>query len=415
MAARQNRIFDKSQYDARTISTYNVIGAYIVDMFYNYFYAEAMKLKAMGKTTSVTEGYKETIGRFLSVIDNRLTTYRAEHFTRLLTQLNAYFSEYTSFETFDLSDFIDRVTEVMVPPKTHKQMNKEQKRTILRNALVTAYNNFTVVVMEEYLVHIIDNHNDSTNIEALKDRILDIFLFERETMYQKFIDCRTGRAAADKVDKSLVLRIQQAYRLSQAENTKLATELADKKKKCEVIEMQLRELFDKYKNVVRRYRSVCEENANLKKKNRWMETVMEQSRIAEQDDDYDEDTDQTEYQPSQYVNYSAQPIEQRVSPARVARGTIPLHVDTERSEQEHDASQENTTPKSPPAKIPEISDAPQSASEPSKEEMVALLDAHRVADNDVEPRSPADVIAARKPSRMFDDFMGPEPSITDIF
>lgn len=266
MDSTKKYIVDRSKYDAKTITTYNVLGAYIVNLYYNHFYIEATKMKNDKKVPSITEGYKHVMFRWLSVMDSTLKTYQPKHFKRLLDELKNYFAEHTSFETLTISEFIDRITSEMVPHNIHKSMDNNQKQIILRNILIRAYNAFTSAVVKEFMVLIIDNHEETANIVVLKDKILEIFLFEREQLYQKFIDSSAGRSGSEKVDRTLVTRIQESAKKYVEENKKLKEMLTELINKNKDTEKQFYELYNKYKIVVGKYKYTKEENVMLQHK-----------------------------------------------------------------------------------------------------------------------------------------------------
>ena len=67
------RILDRSNYSSKTLETFEIISAYYVDIYYNYLYTEAKKMKISGSIASITEGYKHTLCAILIIlIDIRL-------------------------------------------------------------------------------------------------------------------------------------------------------------------------------------------------------------------------------------------------------------------------------------------------------------------------------------------------------
>ena len=54
----------------------------------------------------------------------------------------------------------------------------------------------------------IDNHEETANIDLLKECIVDLLINEREHYYHKFLDS-TGGKSAETVDKSFAVKMQQ--------------------------------------------------------------------------------------------------------------------------------------------------------------------------------------------------------------
>ena len=71
MEKQDPKLFARSTYSSTTISIFQIVGAYFVDVYYNHLYTEAVKFKTDGKVASVTEGYRHATFAFLSALDNK--------------------------------------------------------------------------------------------------------------------------------------------------------------------------------------------------------------------------------------------------------------------------------------------------------------------------------------------------------
>lgn len=274
----KKRLLDRHTYPARTISTYSVVGAYIVDIYYNHLYAEAIKFKNSGKVATITEGYKHAIMAFISAIDSKSKTYKPQHYTKLLTGINEYFTLYTSYSTLTISDCIDKITREFVPDDYYASLDKDQKRNILRGVLTNVIKEFTKSTATEFIYSIIDNHEETANIELLKDKVIDLFILERESLYQKFLDSNVGKKA-ELVDKALATRMQQEIKT-------LLHEKIDLQHKCEEFDQlaklrtdQLSEVVIKYKQLLAKNKGLTDELAMLKDK---LKTQQHQSQYQSQ-------------------------------------------------------------------------------------------------------------------------------------
>lgn len=256
---QQTRLFDKSSYLPRTISVYQIVGAYLVDIYYNHLFAEAHKYRGKGEVPTVTEGYRHATFAFLSGLDhNAKATYKAQHYKQLLIGINEYFKAWTSFNTLTVSDCIDKIVREFVPDDYFKQLDKEQKGSILRMVLTSTMREFTKIVVGEYLSAVVDNHEEPANIEALKDRIVDVMISEREKMFHKFLASHFP-ASNETVDKKFAERMRD-------EITKLQTEVGQYKalaiKQQEEIEtrkLQLQQVVTKFRKMESAYKRIVEE------------------------------------------------------------------------------------------------------------------------------------------------------------
>jgi hypothetical protein len=129
----KNQLFDKSSYSSRTLSVYQIVAAYLVDIYYNHLYTEAIKFRNDGKVPSITEGYRHASFAFVSALDNKSKgSYKVEHYNKLLIGINEYFILWTSFSSLTLSECMDKITREFVPDDVYPSLDKDQKRNILR-------------------------------------------------------------------------------------------------------------------------------------------------------------------------------------------------------------------------------------------------------------------------------------------
>ncbi len=254
------RMFDRSSYSQRTISTFQLVGAYLVDIYYNHLYTEAVKLKNDGKVPNITEGYRHATFAFVSAIDPKSkTTYRAEHYTKLLQGINEYFIHWTSFNTLTITECIDKIVREFVPDDYYRSLDKDQKRNILRAVLTSSIRLFTKSVATEFLSSIMDNHDDPANTEALKEQIIEIFIHEREGMFHKFLDCRSGGNLEEKVDKSIADKMRNEIKRLNEERDKLVAVCDKLAKESEIRTDQLAKVVAKYRKMEQSYKSILAE------------------------------------------------------------------------------------------------------------------------------------------------------------
>ena len=262
----QTRMFDRNSYTQRTISIYQIVGAYFVDVYYNHLYVAAVKLKNQGKVPSITEGYKHATYAFISTLDNKSkSTYKVEHYTKLLTEINNYFILWTSYNSLTLSDCIDKIVKEFIPNDFHQNLDKDQKRNILRTILINSIKEFTKIIITEYLSTIIDNHDDPANTDLLKERIIDIFIAERESMYHKFL---LPKSAKDEVvDKKFAEKMRSEISKLHEERLKMLKVIKDYEKEVDSRKEQLTKVLLKYRSIESTNKSSVDENKNLKDKN----------------------------------------------------------------------------------------------------------------------------------------------------
>jgi outer membrane biosynthesis protein TonB len=252
-------MFDRSNYLPRTISVYQIVGAYLVDIYYNHLYVEAQKYKSKGDVPTITEGYRHATFAFLSGLDHHAkASYKAQHYKQLLIGINEYFKTWTSFNTLTVSDCIEKIVREFVPDDYFKSLDKDQKTDVLRMVLTGALREFTKVVVEEFLHPIIDNHDDEANIEALKERVIDIFIAERERMFHKFLASHFP-ASDEVVDKKFAERMREEINKLNTEKSELLQVVNKQQEELDVRKDQLAKVVARYRKLEGAYKRVVEE------------------------------------------------------------------------------------------------------------------------------------------------------------
>jgi hypothetical protein len=280
MSSKNERLFDRSKYLPRTISVYQIVGAYFIDVYYNHFYTEAVKFRNAGQVPNITEGYRHATFAFITAIDNKSTkTYKVKHYNQLLTGINEYFKLWTSFSTLTLSECIDKIVNEFVPDDYSQTLSKEQKRSILRMILIDVLRKFTKIVTTEYLQLIIDNHEEQANIEALKEVIINLFIEEREFMFHKFLASSSGSADAETVDKKFADRMRQEIERLNTEKQQMSNFIREQTAEIELRKTQLTQVVAKFKKLKDSYdRIVSEYKISAEKI-----SLLEQQIVAEQE------------------------------------------------------------------------------------------------------------------------------------
>ena len=221
--------FDRQNYSKRSIDTFEVISSYFVDIYYNYLYTEAKKLKMSGKTNNITEGYKHALNAYKQGIENPNT------FKDTLKGISNFFDS-CGFTGLSFTNCIERITEEFIPKDYYESVSKQQKISILKSVISESNINFIEKIVRKFLSHIIDNHNDMDNIRVLQDEFIDILIIEKERLYHKFIAKDGGGKNSDNAIKELMQNeIKELYK----KNYDLSKTIIDLKKYIQKIRTEL--------------------------------------------------------------------------------------------------------------------------------------------------------------------------------
>jgi hypothetical protein len=278
MDEKKTRLYEKSSYSSRTISIYQIVGAYFVDVYYNHIYAEAIKFKNSGRVNSITEGYRHGTFAFLSALDSKSkSTYKPSKYNTLLVGINEYFIKHTCFSSLTLGECMDKIVREFIPDDYFKALDNDQKRNVLRKVLTNTLREFTKVVIEEFLLAIIDNHEELENIEAMKERIVDLFIDEREKIFHDFITSHSN-TSNDKVDRKFAEKMKAEIIKLNEEKLQLLALIKSQKEEIDVRKGQLSKVLTKYRKVEGNYKNVLAEYRVSREK---AEELEEQYKITQ--------------------------------------------------------------------------------------------------------------------------------------
>jgi hypothetical protein len=257
--AQPSKILARHHYSARTLSVFQIIAHFFTDIYYNHLYVEAQKARAEGKWETVTLSYKHACNAFLTAIDyTSKKYYKIENYTELLVGITEHFKQHTSFKTISISECINKIVHEFVPEDLFPNMDIDTRRNIIRNVLTSLIRRITVCIAQDFLADIIDQHEREENAQVILERFVDLCIYERELMYQKFTH------GVAKPEQSLAERWQ-------AENKKLKSELLACKNRSDAIFAdlktktdQLAELAGLHDKLTERHRQLIQQLAEVK-------------------------------------------------------------------------------------------------------------------------------------------------------
>lgn len=220
-----NRILDRSNYERKTLDTYEILGAYFVDIYYNHLYNEGKKMRSANKVGTITEGFKHALQAFSAGID------KPRLYKKALSNLHTYYVSIGLSISF--SQCIERIAREFIPDMYYHSVSEEQKKRVLRIVIADANKRFIEELVTKYLPLVIDAHDDVDNIRVLQDCFIDILIIERELWSHKFL---APKRAGTSVDKSLMETMQKEIKTLYKEKYEL--KLAQNVLKKTILEQQ---------------------------------------------------------------------------------------------------------------------------------------------------------------------------------
>ena len=149
-------MFKKNNYSKRALSTFEIIGACIVDIYYNEFYERAKIYwqSPRYKFDSITEAYKHIVKTYLLSFRNP-TDYK-----KTIVRIHKYYYTTTKFQTISFSDCINNIVKHFLPEDFIECSDNREKDRVLHVVLSNAVKQFSSdVLCTNILNSIIDNHS----------------------------------------------------------------------------------------------------------------------------------------------------------------------------------------------------------------------------------------------------------------
>jgi hypothetical protein len=242
-------IIKRENYNTACLSTFEILSAYIADMFYNKFYSESINYMNSKKSPSITAGYQVIINSYVNAIKN------PENMQKIVRALNTYYQAYSNYSSMTFKDFINSVIIHLVPDKFHNDMSDDNKYKTICKIVSNVLVETMLYISEGYINNIIDNHNEKNGMH-MKDHIVNLFLIEREKLFSSLIK----GMSAPMVPRDVVEKLQQNY---QSTIRRLNEKLQQNNNAANV------QLLNKINALYLNYKKKCEEltteNVDLRK------------------------------------------------------------------------------------------------------------------------------------------------------
>lgn len=272
---------ERKNYDGKMIGIFDTIGSFFVDVFYNNHYLFSRDLVKSGRASSLTDAYKGTVANYMSGIASRKDLYMT-----VVKSLHEYYQKSSGFGVIIFPEFEDKLLSQFIPNEYYRDFTEKHKDNTLHEIIVKTVNEFgEVILSRDVLKRIIDDHPNLANVSYLQDRIVDIFITQREDYYAKFIREISKNNGNNKVSKELLDKLKQAF-------------VSEKKKRCD-IENDRDRAIEMISQLVKKIKELETENTALNQKLKNL---------------YDMRSQNQQYVPVETVyNMQSQPLQQQQS------------------------------------------------------------------------------------------------------
>lgn len=170
------------KYSQSTLSKFDIIGSYFVNLYYNEFYIKSKNLKTQGTYNNITDAYKNILSSYVEF------SQHPDFFKQIVKGIHTYCISTTRYTTMSHKECIDFMVSEFVPTNLWSSLRETQKNKLFHESLINCIKIFTEKIITNHLHIVIDNHNQPENITILQDLFLTIILLEKDTIFSKFIN-----------------------------------------------------------------------------------------------------------------------------------------------------------------------------------------------------------------------------------
>jgi hypothetical protein len=224
---QQSGLINRTNYDPKILSVFEIIGCYFVDTFYNSLFLKAREKTQLEGARSITDAYKSNIINYLRGVKGDAELYR-----HVVKQLCDYFRSATRYSTITFGEFEDKTVRCFIPAEYFNDLTERDKDSLLNVIILRIVEDFSIkVIKQEFLKMVIDDHSNRGNIDVLKNIITDIMILIRESYFEMFMKkiVDNGRKDRDKVDVELVHKANKALAEEIKTRVKLENEITSAK------------------------------------------------------------------------------------------------------------------------------------------------------------------------------------------
>jgi hypothetical protein len=171
-----------NKYDQSTLSKFDIIGSYFVNLYYNEFYIKSKNLKFDNAYANITDAYKNVLSSYLEF------TKKSEFFKQIIKGIHTYCISTTRYTTMTHKECIDFMVYEFVPSNLWNSLRENQKNKLFHESITNCITIFTEKIITNHLHIIIDHRDQPDNITILQDLFLSIILFEKDKIFSKFLN-----------------------------------------------------------------------------------------------------------------------------------------------------------------------------------------------------------------------------------
>jgi hypothetical protein len=193
-----NKIQD---YNDDSRDTFEILGSYVVGVFYTHLYDQAQIAHKNGKSSSITEAYRASCSTYVLHFQNE------KQFNATLKNIYENFKQFKATPLLTYGEWVSNFVKVFVPSDFYTNMQDSFKDRTLALVISDVIKDFcNYVLTPKILKMIIDERGKKANVIFLQDQIIQIQIQEHSKICQRFLKNATG---TNKVDAGVADKLRQ--------------------------------------------------------------------------------------------------------------------------------------------------------------------------------------------------------------
>jgi hypothetical protein len=189
-------MYKTNQYKKLTLDVMEVVGSYIISLYYNNMYTTAKMKHEQQHYASVTDAYKDVIKGFLMNID------QPEQLNTFLYDLKKWYGAWINNQNVNHALITDSIVREYIPEDYFAQLSYTDKDKLFVFIFIQAIKRIGMQIYDiNNLRKICDDHdNKKANVLYFQDVMLTIMIEIRTVLYSKFMNGSVNNGVSDNRD-----------------------------------------------------------------------------------------------------------------------------------------------------------------------------------------------------------------------
>ena len=209
-----------NKYEQSTLSKFDIIGSYFVNLYYNEFYIKSKNLKFDNMYSNITDAYKNVLSSYSEF------TKKSEFFKQIIKGIHTYCISTTRYTTMTHKECIDFMVYEFVPSNLWNSLRESQKNKLFHESIINCIMIFSEKIISNHLHIIIDHRDQPENITILQDLFLSIILFEKDKIFSKFLNPNSKDSNNLEVFRDKIMSIVNEKKQLYDENKNLSNKIS---------------------------------------------------------------------------------------------------------------------------------------------------------------------------------------------